>query len=98
MQIYHYFSSINKHRKINRYFLDNLICRYLMVNKYNEQVSLTAIKKYLDWEKVMRNKYTYESFNHYHPLNIFKYIGKDRQGRPMLLFRSYNFLPDNVSN
>ena len=58
METYKYFSEINKDREVNRYFLDNLVCRYLLVKKYKEEETLKALKKYLDWQKFMRNTYT----------------------------------------
>lgn len=96
--MYQYYRSIHKDKKVNRYFLDNLICRYLTVKKYDEAESLKGILKYLQWEKQMRSKYTFESFKHLHPLKIFKYIGKDYEGRPIMFFRSTKFKPELIDD
>ena len=48
-QIYAYYSSINRNKKLNKYFLDNLICRFLILKKYEEKETHEALKKYLDW-------------------------------------------------
>ena len=40
---------MNPDRKLNRYFLDNLICRFLMVKKYKEEETWKSLKDYIHW-------------------------------------------------
>ena len=46
----------------------------------------------------MREKYTWEGFERYRKLDIFRYLGKDYEGRPVFFFRAINFLPAELDD
>ena len=46
----------------------------------------------------MRSKYQWSDFDKYQALDVFRYLGKDYQGRPVIFFRAVNFLPDKLEN
>ena len=39
-----------------------------------------------------------EKFKKYTDLEIFRYIGKDYEGRPVFLFKASKYIPDNLEN
>jgi hypothetical protein len=47
----------------------------------------------------MRDKYDMETLNKkYAPLDIFRYIGKDYEGRPVIFFKSFKYIPDQLDD
>jgi len=46
----------------------------------------------------MRNRHSMEKFKKYTDLEIFRYIGKDYEGRPVFLFKASKYIPDNLEN
>lgn len=59
--------SLSSEDDINKYFYENLVCRYLLAKEYNFEQAKKAIVEYLNWEKQMKEKYpSIESFKQYH--------------------------------
>lgn len=74
---------------INKYFYENLVCRYLIAKEYNFDEAKKGILQYLKWEKDLREKYpSLDSFKEYHALGAYQYIGEDFMGRPVILSKA----------
>lgn len=50
----------------------------------------------MKWEHELRSNYTMKSFQKYMDMNLMVYLGNDNMGRPVALFKTYNFFIDKI--
>ena len=46
----------------------------------------------------MRKKYTYDSFAYYNAMNLYKHVGNDYAGRPVIMFYASDVQQDQIKN
>lgn len=78
---------------------DNIYCRFLEGFEWKFDLALEKITLYLNWAKennVFGLRHD-EDFKQLESLKMVHYIGKDREGRPVLFFSIKNFLPSEIN-
>lgn len=49
--------ALDAEEEINKYYIDNLICRYLIAKQYDFELAKSSTIEYLKWEKNIKEKY-----------------------------------------
>lgn len=93
-----YYGSIHEEARHPEHVLSNLVCRYMHAMDYNYKASLEAVLEYLRWEKEMAANYNLAMFADLHKLDLFSYLGRDFEGRLVILNRASHLMVDELGD
>ncbi len=74
--------------------VENLVCRFLIEHNYNFDKTSKELSEFMTFEHNLRKNFTMSKFKYWIDMDIVSRIGFDRIGRPVILFKTYNFFSD----